>query len=154
MVRNEKVGDLKEYLGANGVEFKFHEFEGSTLTVEDSSERLGVDPERIVKSLVFMDGEDNPLLVVVSGVDRVDEAKLSKFHGGEIRMAKAREVEDYTGYKIGEVPPVGLGLCTFLDEKVTKFDSVIAGGGSTHTLVELDPEGILRLTNADVVKVS
>lgn len=149
-----KVKDLKKFLEENGVKNKFHEFSESTLTVEHSSERLGVDPEIIVKSLVFKDGDGNPLLAVVSGENRADEDKLSEVHGSEVKIAKAREVEDFTGYKIGEVPPLIPNLKTYLDSEIFDFDRVIAGGGSTHTLVELNPKDILRLADAEIAEIS
>lgn len=149
-----KVEELKKYLNKKGADATFYEFSESTLSVEDSAEQLDIDPEKIVKSLVFKDEEDSPLLAVVSGVKRVDEEKLSKAHGSEVKMAKAREVEDFTGYKIGEVPPVGHDFKTFMDLEVIDFDTVVAGGGSTHTLVELDPEDILNISNAELAEIT
>lgn len=149
-----KVKRLKRFLERNEVEYEFYEFSGSTLTVEDSAEQLGIDPERIVKSIVFKDEDGGPLLAIVSGVNRVDEGKLSDVHGSKVGMAKAREVEEFTGYKIGEVPPVGHGLKTYVDSKIVDFDTVIAGGGSTHNLVELDPQEIVSVTGADMADIS
>lgn len=149
-----KVKKLKRFLENNEVESDFYEFSGSTLTVEDSANQLEIKPERIVKSIVFKDEDGNPLLAIVSGVKRVDEEKLSDVHGSEVRVAKAREVEEFTGYKIGEVPPLGHGLRTYVDSKIVEFDTVIAGGGSTHTLVELDPKEIVRVTGADLAEIS
>ncbi|KXB00645.1 hypothetical protein AKJ41_03915 [candidate division MSBL1 archaeon SCGC-AAA259O05] len=138
------------------MEAEFYEFSEPTLSVEDSARQLNVKPEKIVKSLVFEDKDDSPLLAIVSGVDRVDLEKLSDAHGSEVRVAKARKVEKFTGYKIGEVPPVSHGLETYVDEKIMDFDSVIAGGGSTHTLVELDPRNLIALLSDDccVAKIS
>lgn len=142
------VRDLKTFAKKRGIEVEFYEFSEPTLSVEDSARQLDVGPERIVKSLVFKDEGDRPLLAIVSGPYRVDVKKLSEKHGSEVNMAKAREVENFTGYKIGEVPPVSHGLETFLDSNVTGFSTVYAGGGSTHTLIEIDPEDIVKVTNA------
>lgn len=148
------VNDLKKFLEGEEAEAEFYEFSDPTLSVEDSARQLEVDPEKIVKSLVFKDEDGDPLLAIVPGVDRVDVDKLSEIHGTRVRMAKAREVEDVTGYKIGEVPPVLHGLKTFVDSKVTEFDLVVAGGGSTHTLVKLDPQDIVRITDAELADIS
>lgn len=149
-----KVKELKDFLEEKGIETDFYEFSESTLTVDDAAEQLDIEPKRIVKSLVFKDEEGNPLLAIVSGVKKVNEDKLSEAHGSKVKMAKAREVENFTGYKIGEVPPVAHGLTTFVDSEVTDFDTVIAGGGSTRTLVELDPKDIVEVTDAEQVDLS
>lgn len=147
------VDGLRDYLDKNGVEAKFYEFSDPTLSVEDSARQLDVDPERIVKSLVFKDERGDPLLAIVPGVKRVDEDKLSEAHGSRVGMAKAREVENFTGYKIGEVPPLSHEIPTFLDSEIMEHDTVIAGGGSTHTLIELDPDDIVRVADAEVVDI-
>lgn len=148
------VEDLKQFLDREGIEAEFYEFSEPTLSVEDSARQLGIDPEEIVKSLVFKDEDHSPLLAIVSGIRQVDESKLSKAYGSKVTMAKAREVENFTGYKIGEVPPVNHELETFADSEIVEFDTVVAGGGSTHTLVKLDPQDIIRITDAELVDIS
>ncbi len=144
---------MKNFLKEKQIEVKFYEFSEPTLSVEDSARQLDVDPERIVKSLIFRADSGDPLLAIVSGSYRVDGGKLSEAYGSEVRMAKAREVEDFTGYKIGEVPPVGHGIKTFVDSEIMDFSSVYAGGGSTHTLIEIDPEDIVKVADAAVVDI-
>lgn len=149
-----KVKRLKNFLEKENIEANFFEFSEPTLTVEDAARQLEVKPEKIVKSVVFKDKKENPLISVVSGNTEVDEEKLAKIHGSEVNIAKAREVEDFLGYKVGEVPPIGHDLKTFVDSKVMEFDKVIAGGGSTHTLVELSPNDIVEVTDAEIGKIS
>ncbi len=147
------VKELKNFLKKKGIEADFYEFSEPTLSVEDSARQLEISPNRIVKSLIFKDRNDNPVLAIISGNKRVDENILSKAHGSEVRMAKAREVENFTGYKIGEVPPVSHDIKTFMDTGITDYETVIAGGGSTHTLIELDPEDIVDVTGAELVDI-
>lgn len=150
-----KISKLKEYLDKNGVEAKFYEFDEHTITVEAAAKRLNITADKIVKSIVFIDQDGKPLLAIVSGDKRVDEKKLAEASNSQqVRIAKAREVEKFTGYKIGELPPVGHGLRTFVDSKVMSLDKVIGGGGSTHTLIEISPNDIVKLTNAKVCNIS
>lgn len=142
---------LKRYVNEKGIKVKFLEFSEPVLSVKDSADKLGVGPERIAKSLVFVDEKKTPILVIVGGDRRVNEKRLSRLHGSEIRMAKAREVEKYTGYKVGEVPPIGLRLKTFVDRGVINFDTVIAGGGTTRTLIEVSPKDIIKASETRIV---
>lgn len=145
---NEK---LKRHVKEKGIKAKFLEFSEPVLSVKDSADELGVGPERIAKSLVFVDEKKTPILAIVGGDRRVNERRLSKDHGSKVRMAKAREVEKYTGYKVGEVPPIGLGLKTFVDRGLINFDTIIAGGGTTRTLIEMSPKNIVKANKARIV---
>lgn len=149
-----KVEELKNFLERKNIDSNFFEFSEPTLTVEDSARQLEVEPKKIVKSLVFKDEKNNPILAIVPGNAEADEEKLSEIHGSKISIAKAREVEEFSGYKVGEVPPVSHGLKTFIDSKIMEFDKVIAGGGSTHTLVELSPKDIVEVTEAETGQIS
>ncbi|MEF8848201.1 MAG: YbaK/EbsC family protein [Candidatus Thermoplasmatota archaeon] len=149
----KNLKSLKRYLEDEEVDVQFHTFTKSTLTVKDSSVLVDAEPDRIVKSLVFKDENDCFLLAIVSGNKRVDEEKLSKAHGSKVRMAKAREVEKATGYKIGEVPPVSHDIETYIDSKIMDFDKVFAGGGSTHALIEINPKDILNLSDAKISNI-
>jgi prolyl-tRNA editing enzyme YbaK/EbsC (Cys-tRNA(Pro) deacylase) len=103
---------------------------------------------------VFVDEAGEPMVAIVRGDMRVDERKLREAStASAIRIAKAREVERFTGYKIGEVPPVGHGLRTFVDQKVMALEKAYAGGGSTHTLLEISPEAIARLSKAETAEI-
>ncbi len=145
-----KVKKLKGFLEKEGIDANFYEFSESTLTVDDAARQLDVGSEKIVKSLVFKDEDNKPIIAIVPGNKEVDEDKLAAVYGKEVGIAKAREVEDFTGYKIGEVPPVNHNLPTFVDSEVAGYDRVIAGGGSTHTLVELNPEDVIETTDAEI----
>jgi Cys-tRNA(Pro) deacylase len=150
-----KKVELKEYLEKKEVEAKFYEFHEHTITVDAAVRQLNITADKIVKSIVFIDQDGKPLLAIVSGDKRVDEKKLAQASNSkQVRIAKAREVEKFTGYKIGELPPVGHSLRTFVDSKVMSFDKVIGGGGSTHTLIEISPNDIVKLTNAKVCDIS
>lgn len=87
---------------------------------------LGCEIVQIVKSLIFRSVEEDQLvlvlvlilvLVLVSGVERVDEPRLSGIVG-PVEQASDKFVRARTGYAIGAVPPVGhkRPLVTYLDE--------------------------------------
>ena len=53
------------------------EFEASTRTSKDAAAALGCTVAEIAKSLIFKAADGRPVLVIASGVNRVDEAKLT-----------------------------------------------------------------------------
>ncbi len=118
---------------------------GEVKTVRQAARELGVEEEQIIKTLVVITDE-GPVLAILDGRSRLDLSKL----GRGARLASPREVEEHTGYKVGEVPPVGIPLRTLVDERVLKWHRVYGGGGSTRRLVELDPRAIVHYQKAEV----
>ncbi|MDK2383925.1 MAG: aminoacyl-tRNA deacylase [Candidatus Korarchaeota archaeon] len=118
---------------------------GEVKTVRQAARELGVEEEQIIKTLVVITDE-GPVLAILDGRSRLDLSKL----GRGARLASPREVEEHTGYRVGEVPPVGIPLRTLVDERVLRWDRVYGGGGSIRRLVELDPRAIVRYQKAEV----
>src|ERR671925_346287 len=77
----------------------------STRTAVEAAAALGTSVAQIVKSLVFI-ADDQPLLVLTSGSERVSLDKVRAIVGGDVRRADADTVKRLTGYAIGGVPPL------------------------------------------------
>ncbi len=122
---------------------------GEVRTVRQAARELGVEEGRIIKTLVVVT-DDGPVLAILDGRSRLDLSKV----GRGARLATPEEVERYTGYRVGEVPPVGIPLRTFVDERVLRWDRVYGGGGSIRRLVELDPRVIVDHQKAEVRRLS
>ena len=148
---------LKSYLIKNNVSFKIHEFKEHTMTVEAAEKQLGVERSKIIKSMLFTDDLGNPILAIVTGDRKVDEEKLAKAIGvKKVWKAKLRMVKEITGYEAGALPPVGhkKPIKTIIDPKVLENNVVFGGGGRVNKLLEIDPKDIVKLTNAEVVRIS
>jgi len=82
---------------------------------------------------------------------RLSLEKLSRIIGKKLRLARAREVEKATEYPVGAVPPVGHGLKTYVDRGVLNVETVIGGGGSTHSLLRDEDKGFTGSNSARCV---
>jgi len=145
--------NLRNYLKKAGVYAKFLRFREHTRTVDAAARQLGVCREKIVKSLLFIDDRGLPVLAIVTGDRRVDEAKLAvACNAKNVRRATPSEVKFFTGYEVGAVPPIGhkTKIKTIIDEEVFKFDRVIGGGGDVNTLLEISPLDIKKLTDGEI----
>jgi prolyl-tRNA editing enzyme YbaK/EbsC (Cys-tRNA(Pro) deacylase) len=123
-------------------------------TSQQAADAVGVGVGQIAKSLVFMvDGA--PIMVIASGVNRVDERKLATLAGGKIRRADADTVKKATGYTIGGVPPFGhdTALRLWIDEDLLGHDLIYAAGGVPECIFPLTPEELLRATGGTVADV-
>jgi prolyl-tRNA editing enzyme YbaK/EbsC (Cys-tRNA(Pro) deacylase) len=139
-------------LDAEGV----RELDASTRTAPEAAAAVGCELGAIVKSLVFRGaGSGEPVLVLVSGDNRADEAKLAAALGEPVERADADWVREKTGYAIGGIPPVGhpAPVRTLLDEDLLRYDPVWAAAGHPHAVFAIAPAALVRATGATVVKV-
>jgi prolyl-tRNA editing enzyme YbaK/EbsC (Cys-tRNA(Pro) deacylase) len=143
------VDRVTAVLRAGGLDAAIREFPEGTRTAEEAAAAVGCDVGQICKSLVFRVG-DQPLLVVASGSNRVDEARF-----GAVK-ADARWVRDQTGFAIGGVPPVGhdRAIDTVVDEDLLRYDVVWAAAGTPHAVFAIAPDRLVAISGARVLRVS
>src|SRR5437870_16218 len=141
-------------LRALGVSAEVIELSESARTAAEAAAACGVAVGQIVKSLVFVAG-DEAILVLVSGANQADERRLRALTGRPVRRADADTVRRATGFAIGGVPPVGhpRSLRTFLDRDLLGYDRLVAAAGTPHAVFPLTPAELLRLTTAEVTDV-
>ncbi|MDY6770392.1 MAG: YbaK/EbsC family protein [Candidatus Nanohaloarchaea archaeon] len=137
------VDRLRRFLEESVIDGEIIELEQNTKSAKQAAQALGTDKDSIIKSLVFL-VDDEPYLVVVPGPARVDEDKLCEaLEAEEARIASPEEVEEFTGYEVGGVPPVSLPLPKVIDEAVVGKQEVYGGGGSGNHVLRIDPRFIV-----------
>lgn len=141
---------VRDYLKGYGAEDRIIELDDSSATVELAAKALNCEPCRIAKSLSF-EGKDGPLLVVVSGEAKVDNAKYKKNFGVKAKMIKADEVEEKIGHAAGGVCPFGInpGIPVYLDESLKRFDTVFPACGSSNSAIELTLDELEKYSKSD-----
>lgn len=129
--------------------------EESTHTAQEAADAVGAPVGAIVKSLVFL-AHDEPLLVLVSGPNRVDPEALGARLGKALGKADADSVKAHTGYSIGGVPPFGHPhpLWTVMDEDLMAFETVWAAAGSPSAVFPIAPERLRELAQARLLPVT
>lgn len=150
------VERFAERARALGVDPHVREFPAGTRTAVDAAAAVGCDVGAIVKSLVFV-ADDAPVLVLTSGANRVDEARLATELGaGAVRKADADEVRAATGYAIGGTPPFGhdTALTVLIDPALLAFDEVWAAAGTPTTVFPLAPTALVAASGARAADVA
>src|SRR5215472_6928574 len=126
----------------------------SSATVALAAEAYGVEPARIAKTLCLRVGE-RVVLIVTSGISRMDNMKVKTLFGVKPKMLGLGEVADITGHEVGGVCPFGLKapLPIYCDVSLKAFDIVVPAAGSTHSAVRIAPERLVELVAAEWVDV-
>lgn len=130
------------------------EMPASTHTAQEAADACGCTLAQIVKSLVFQGKiSKRPYLFLVSGPNRVDEARMAMLVGEGLKRMDARDVRDVTGFAIGGIPPLGhdTKLKTYLDQDLMAFDVVWAAAGTPRSVFSAAPAALVTATAAQVV---
>lgn len=127
-----------------------------TPTVETAAIALGVKPEQVIKSLLFLvDG--SPYIVIVRGTTRVNTKKLlNAVTAKKARIATRDEVEAITGFPVGGTPPFAhrQSVPVLIDRGVLDLEEVYAGGGNTDVMLRIRSADLLQATSGQIVDVS
>ncbi len=130
-------------------------FPDGTRTAQDAANAVGCTVAQIAKSIVLR-ADEKLVLVIASGANRVDVAKISAALGKTVKAADGRWVRDTTGFSIGGVAPVGHSSTplVFIDADLTKHDPIWAAAGSPRHVFRTSATELVRMTNGVVADVS
>jgi prolyl-tRNA editing enzyme YbaK/EbsC (Cys-tRNA(Pro) deacylase) len=145
---------------ALGPRFRVVEFEHSTKTSADAAAAVGCAVAQIAKSIMLKTVKDRkPVLVIASGVNRVDEKKVSAVLGEKVKSADADFVLANAGVAPGGVPPVGHKVkpVIVLDEDLKIYDTIWAAAGTPNAVFQLTWNDLVEITGgipANVAKAT
>ncbi|MEY8001977.1 YbaK/EbsC family protein [Clostridium sp. Mt-5] len=138
--------------------FKFKlnvlELSGSTRTSQEAADTIGCSVGQIAKSLIFKGKASNkPILIVASGINRVNEKAIKKYIGEKVQRPDADFVLEQTGFAIGGIPPIGHknSLTTLIDEDLMKYEEIWAAAGTPHAVFKLTPQILKDITRGDII---
>ncbi len=143
-------------LDARGLGFEVKAFPDSTRTAVEAAEAIGCTVEQIAKSLIFRTRtSDRPVLVIASGINRVDERKVARLLGEPIGRADADFVRARTGFAIGGVPPLGHkeNPETLIDQDLMRLEEIWAAAGTPNSVFRLRPADLPALTAGRVADI-
>jgi Cys-tRNA(Pro)/Cys-tRNA(Cys) deacylase len=146
-------------LTKSGVTFTLHPYDHDPRTQaygDEAAEALGIEPERIFKTLIAaVDGK--PACAVVPVAARLDLKAFAAALGGKrAELADPAVAARITGYVVGGISPIGQKsrLRVVVDESAELFDTVYVSAGKRGLQVELAPADLVRTTGAAVAAIA
>ena len=143
---------VQQILRELGLESEVVEFSESTKTSAEAASAIGTTLGQICKSILFEAGGE-PVMVIASGVNRIDTAKVQQHVGQPLGKANAAFVREKTGFVIGGVPPVGHlhPFPIFIDQDLMQYPLVYAAAGTPNAIFPLKPADLVRITGGEVI---
>jgi len=126
-------------------------FPEGTRTAQDAARAIGCELGQIVKSLAFSVA-GRPVVVLVSGSNRLDPARLETLAGGPVAKLDADATRKATGFAIGGVPPFGHAerLPVYVDRDLLGHEVVWAAAGRPDSVFAIAPDQLVRLSEGVV----
>lgn len=145
---------VRDYFASHAPDVEVLVTEESSATVALAAAAHNVEPAQIAKTICLRIG-DRTVLVVASGIARLDNRKFKDRFAAKPRMLDAEEVLVATSHPVGGVCPFGLPspLPIYCDVSLRGFAEVVPAAGATNAAVRLSPERVAALTDAEWVDV-
>ncbi len=143
----------RESIAYEVIEIPLTEDKKPVRNLEELLVNHGLDPQSVVRSVLFKTASDKFVLLAVAGGGRADWGVLRKhLNERKCRMAEFNEVPEATGYVVGAVPPVALPehIQVLVDSSVKDYDTAVIGSGVLGFAISLKGADLLKLFgNAD-----
>jgi len=140
--QSEKTNAMRQ-LEAAGVPFDVLHYEvDEDLSAAHASEKLGLDPDQVFKTIVLAGERTGHFVCVIPGSCEIDLKKAAKAAGDKgCALLPLKELEPLTGYVRGGCSPVGMKkrLPTFLDETAMLFDRISVSAGRRGAQLFIEP---------------
>ena len=128
----QSAPSVQKALQKHGLDCAVIELSDSTRTVSDAAAEIGCDVGQIVKSLIYKtQSTSQPVLVLVSGLNRLNERSVEHQLGGEVTKANA----------------------DFVDKALMEFDDVWAAAGTPNTVFNIKSTDLVAMTNGTVISI-
>lgn len=146
----------KQHLEKYNLQDRIILFDASTATVALAALALGTTEGEIAKSLGFLvKNQENsildlePILIIVAGDKKIDNAKYKTFFSQKAKMISFDIVEELVGHAAGGVCPFGVNdnVKVYLDDSLKKYEYVYPACGNAHSAVKLKIEELEIASN-------
>jgi prolyl-tRNA editing enzyme YbaK/EbsC (Cys-tRNA(Pro) deacylase) len=147
---------VQEVLAKKGHSLHVVELSASTRTAKEAAATIGCTVAQIIKSLIFRtQTTGKPILILASGINRVNEQTIEKEIGEKISKADADFTREVTGFVIGVVPPIGHRqvIQTLIDEDLLQYDELWAAAGTPNAVFNLRSRDLAALTGGKIISI-
>ncbi len=148
---------VQDALAARGLDIRVVELSATARSAAEAAAAVGCQVGQIAKSLVFRGrSSGQAILVIASGANRVDLAKVEALLGEALDKADAEFVRGETGFAIGGIPPLGHDrpLTTVIDEDLLRFERIWAAAGHPNAVFPATPAQLVSMTGGKVARTA
>jgi len=145
---------VRQKLHAGGIEETIRQFDQGTHTASDAASAVGCEVAQIAKSIVF-DTSAGPLIVVASGVNRVNKRLVGDTIGLKLHSVGADYLRERLSLEPGGVSPLAVAtqVCTVIDHTLLRFDRIWLSAGTPSHVLNIDVVELGELCHAQIIAI-
>lgn len=147
---------VQEILQSHNLDISVIEFPDTTRTSQEAASVIGCEVAQIAKTLIFKGKKtQQPICIIASGKNRVDENKVEQYVGEAIERPDADYVLQHTGFVIGGVSPVGyqFNISPLIDEDLLNYEIIWAAAGTPFSVFKISPQDLIKITQGKIVNI-
>ena len=154
----DTLPEIRAFLENSGTEFEVWECSPDLADTAVFCEHYQVSLELSANAILVRSktGERKYALCVLLATDRLDgnHTVRKKLGARKVSFASADETRELTGMEIGGVTPIAIPaeLPIWIDAAVMQCEYIVLGGGNRSSKLKVDPEVLLKQSNAEVVE--
>jgi Cys-tRNA(Pro) deacylase len=118
---------------------------------------MGVDPHAVVKTLVMVDDQGNPMIVLMHAEKEVSLKELARQTGAKnVSTAPVRDAERLTGYSVGGISPFATRrpMPVYVQRSILELPYLYINGGRRGFILGMTPGTLMEILGATPVDVA
>lgn len=140
-------------------DYQIHTYESDPEHIDGISvaTKLNQNPEQVFKTLITLGNNHNYYVFVVPVSSELDLKKCAAVVGVKsVEMIHVKDINKVSGYIRGGCLPIGMkkNYQTIFDETSLLYDSIIFSGGKIGCQIEMSPQIIIKLLDANTADIS
>lgn len=136
--------ELEKLLVESNADFELLKQDKPILSASDAAEYY--PPEKAAPTFVLQ--TEGGLIGCITSINsgRLDfEFLKRKFNFVKLKMADKNKISSDTGYEIGVIPLIGLGIPCLIDNTLLKYDYIYGGSGDELITLKIRSQDVMNL---------
>ncbi|MCD8089988.1 MAG: Cys-tRNA(Pro) deacylase [Clostridiales bacterium] len=156
MAKHTKTNAMR-ILDKEKIKYEVHtyEYDENDLSGTSAAEKLGIDPNRLFKTLVLR-GEKKGIVVCIIPVNREINLKAfaAQIKDKRTEMIHVKELLGLTGYIRGGCSPIGMKkqYPTYIEKSCLDYETIGVSGGMRGLQIILDPRDLIKAAKAEIIE--
>ncbi len=145
------------FLNQVGANYTPHLYEYHEFGAIAAAKQLGVDDNMMIKTLVMMNENKDPFIILMHGDKEVSTKELARQLGTKnVRPCSPKDAHRHTGYMVGGISPFGIKkqLPIFIEKTIIDLPKLYINAGRRGFLIEITPKELERVLKLSYVSVA